>query len=442
MYDCHGRARRFSARPGSGGLGADAQVSGAIPTRTWCASVASRLLTVALLAGAAAPALADTSQSSNWAGYAVHRVGRQVHEGDRHLEASRTAACVGRAARPTRRCGSASAATTSSSQALEQIGTEVDCTAVGHVVSTAWYELVPARRTAIKMTVHPGDRVSRHRHRSSGSQVTLSLIATSRRHRSFTQGRCTPRPSTSPRRSGSSRRRRCASARTELPDAPARRTSAPPAFSSASAVATAGHRGTIADHRLGRRPRSASPPPGRQFVSDSGGVARPTAVPSTLSARRNARSRSPTRGSADAERHPCRRRRAWRATRRAPLTKFAERGRYISLPRAADPQQGAVIRSSPREPGSLMTITTRRHPPPVLDHQPRRGLRRARAGQPRRVARTADEHEVDARRGPDLPALHEVLSLATLVAIAGPRPVACSATSSCTRPRRHRDPVR
>jgi Peptidase A4 family len=44
-----------------------------------------------------------------------------------------------------------------SSNALEQIGTEVDCTSSGRVSSAAWYELVPAASQPITLRVRPGD---------------------------------------------------------------------------------------------------------------------------------------------------------------------------------------------------------------------------------------------------------------------------------------------
>ena len=43
------------------------------------------------------------------------------------------------------------------SDALEQIGTEVDCNPAGNTVSSAWYELVPAPSKTISLAVHPGD---------------------------------------------------------------------------------------------------------------------------------------------------------------------------------------------------------------------------------------------------------------------------------------------
>jgi Peptidase A4 family len=109
------------------------------------------------LAGAA-PAAADTTVSSNWAGYAVHRHG---------LTFSRVSAAW---REPKARC-SGSGPTYSAmwvglggysvtSRALEQIGTELDCTAGGTIRSSAWYELVPKPSRPIGLKVRPGDSVT------------------------------------------------------------------------------------------------------------------------------------------------------------------------------------------------------------------------------------------------------------------------------------------
>ena len=114
------------------------------------------LLAAAILAlGAASPALADTATSSNWAGYAVHRPG--VH----------FTRVLGAWKQPTATCAAGHQSYSAmwvglggynlSSKALEQIGTEVDCTALGRVSSTAWYELVPAPSQPISLRVAPGD---------------------------------------------------------------------------------------------------------------------------------------------------------------------------------------------------------------------------------------------------------------------------------------------
>ena len=104
---------------------------------------AAVIATVAALALATQPALAaSTAVSTNWSGYAV--------SGTTYKSVS------GTWAQPTANCTSTSAATSSSafwvglggnsttSNALEQTGTEVDCLADGTVRYSAWYELLPA----------------------------------------------------------------------------------------------------------------------------------------------------------------------------------------------------------------------------------------------------------------------------------------------------------
>lgn len=123
-------------------------------------AVGIRLLSLAGVIGtlACAPAaLADTTTSSNWAGYAVH--GRNVSF--RSVQAAWT--------QPKVTCTPGVPTYSSfwigiggysvTSPALEQIGTEVDCTRSGQVSSTAWYELVPAASMPINLTVHPGDAI-------------------------------------------------------------------------------------------------------------------------------------------------------------------------------------------------------------------------------------------------------------------------------------------
>jgi len=126
-------------------------------------------------------ALADTSQSSNWAGYAIHRAGVSF------------TTVLGGWKQPNVKCppGSPSYSAlwvglggySTTSDALEQIGTEVDCTRSGKVASSAWYELVPSASRTIAFTVHPGDQL-----RASvtvvGQTVTMLLNDLSR-HRRF-----------------------------------------------------------------------------------------------------------------------------------------------------------------------------------------------------------------------------------------------------------------
>jgi hypothetical protein len=127
------------------------------------ADVRARVLIALLVAagsslGVASSALADSSTSSNWAGYAAHRSNvrfRQVSAMWRQPSAScktgnqtYSAVWVGLGG------------FNQTSNALEQIGTEVDCSAAGHVLSSAWYELVPAPSAPIALRVRPGDLIS------------------------------------------------------------------------------------------------------------------------------------------------------------------------------------------------------------------------------------------------------------------------------------------
>jgi hypothetical protein len=131
----------------------------------------------------AASASADMSDSSNWAGYAVHRSGVRFRT------------VVGSWTQPDVTCTPGRATYSSvwvgiggydlSSPALEQIGTELDCTAGGRVVSNVWYELVPAPSRATKLAVAPGDRI-RASVAVAGNRVKLTLADLTRR-RSFTK---------------------------------------------------------------------------------------------------------------------------------------------------------------------------------------------------------------------------------------------------------------
>lgn len=118
------------------------------------------LMAVALGAalGPAATALADSTQSTNWAGYAIHRQGVHFTQ------------VVGQWTQPSVSCVPGPPTYSSewvglggyseTSQALEQIGTEADCSASGHEQSSAWFELVPADSNTISLRVAPGDGVN------------------------------------------------------------------------------------------------------------------------------------------------------------------------------------------------------------------------------------------------------------------------------------------
>lgn len=135
------------------------------------------LLALAGLAGlaglAALPggALADTSTSSNWSGFAAHRAGVTF----RGISASwiqPMAVCTGRQTYSSFWVGLGGFNRTA--RGLEQIGSELDCTAYGGERSSVWYELVPAPSRHIRMTVRPGDHLSASV-TVTGHQVTFRL---------------------------------------------------------------------------------------------------------------------------------------------------------------------------------------------------------------------------------------------------------------------------
>jgi hypothetical protein len=111
-----------------------------------------------LVALATAPsALANATQSTNWAGYSAHGSGVSFR-GVQGSWVEPSATCV----RGTPTYSSywvGIGGYSSTSQALEQVGTEVDCGSLGKVSSTAWYELVPAPSMPVRLTVRPGDVV-------------------------------------------------------------------------------------------------------------------------------------------------------------------------------------------------------------------------------------------------------------------------------------------
>jgi hypothetical protein len=124
-------------------------------------------------------ALADSVQSSNWAGYAVHRSGVKFQRVSGTWRQP-TATCT--PGRPTySSVWVGLGGYTQSSKALEQIGSEVDCNASGKVVSSAWYELVPAPSRTIRMPVRPGDEL-RAAVTIVGHQVRLQLRDLTRHH--------------------------------------------------------------------------------------------------------------------------------------------------------------------------------------------------------------------------------------------------------------------
>lgn len=116
-------------------------------------------MVIAGVLGLAVPsALAQTIQSSNWAGYAVHRAGVSFTQ------------VQGTWREPTLKCPRGQETFSSywvgiggyslRSRALEQAGTEVDCTTAGTARAYAWYELLPAPSVRVDLPVFPGDLIT------------------------------------------------------------------------------------------------------------------------------------------------------------------------------------------------------------------------------------------------------------------------------------------
>lgn len=239
-----------------------------------CAPLAAVLGTFA----SAAPASADNVTSSNWSGYAVHRSGvsfrsvtaawRQPRAVCRRGQRSYSAFWIGLGGYSLR------------SDALEQIGSELDCAPSGRMVSSAWYELVPAASRTIRLRVRPGDALLADV-TVTGNRVQVALADLTRR-RSFS-------------RTFTARSTDVSSAEW-IAEAPSDCTSdtdcrtLPLAnfrvarFTLAAAVSASGHSGSISDPAW-HATRIRLSPGGRRFAVYRGsGAAAGAAIPSALSA--------------------------------------------------------------------------------------------------------------------------------------------------------------
>lgn len=135
------------------------------PLITACAALA-------VVGAPAASAATSRSTSTNWAGYAVTKSGTSF----RHVSGT----WVQPAVDCTQGAGTYSSVWVglggfkTTSQALEQIGTEADCSSGGKATYSTWYELVPDVSHSAKITIQPGDTI----HASaavSGSLTTLTI---------------------------------------------------------------------------------------------------------------------------------------------------------------------------------------------------------------------------------------------------------------------------
>lgn len=146
--------------------------------RAW-AGLGGALVVLALPAAASA----DTSTSQNWSGYAVHQTGLTFRKVSGTWRQPQATCSQGQQTYSAFWVGLGGFSLTSTG--LEQIGTEVDCTASGSPQLYAWYELVPATSQPVRMTIRAGDQLSATVE-VLGSKVTLTL-ADRTSHASFTK---------------------------------------------------------------------------------------------------------------------------------------------------------------------------------------------------------------------------------------------------------------
>jgi hypothetical protein len=234
------------------------------------------VLMVATASVCAPAALADTSNSSNWAGYAAHRRGLSFRSVFASWTQPKATCAPGRETYSAYWVGLGGYNPTSN--ALEQTGTEIDCSPLGKVVSSAWYELVPAGSTPIQLTVRPGDRMQATV-TVAGHRVTIALYDATR-HRGFDK---TLQSATTD-----------VSSAEWIVEAPSECTSdtscqtlpladfAPTTFSSSGAESTSGHRGPISDPAWRATKITLSPGGARFAVYNGGGPSAGAASPSGL----------------------------------------------------------------------------------------------------------------------------------------------------------------
>lgn len=149
----------------------------------------STIATVSAIAGAGAPSASAAStdvssaSSANWAGYVVGTDGNAD---------SQFSSVSGSWTEPSPNCSngqgyaafwvglggagqqSESVGTADESEALEQVGTEADCTGGGTADQFAWYELVPSAPVRLDLPIAPGDHISAQV-TVSGTNVTVAL---------------------------------------------------------------------------------------------------------------------------------------------------------------------------------------------------------------------------------------------------------------------------
>jgi hypothetical protein len=146
-------------------------------------TIALALSTVAVAgAGVAAANTIPNQASSNWAGWVATAVARSANVARHFTNVAGSWVQPSATCTPHRTTFAAFwvglGGYSQRSQALEQIGSEADCSSRGQIFYYAWYELVPRPPITIpRLQITPGDSISASVHVSSGN-VTVSLTDT------------------------------------------------------------------------------------------------------------------------------------------------------------------------------------------------------------------------------------------------------------------------
>ena len=149
---------------------------------------------VSAAAALAAPTAAlDQSVSTNWSGYTATGAGSTATTAASTMTFNDV---TGTWTQPAATCNlgdPTSAATwvglggySESSNALEQTGTEVDCSASGKATYSVWYEIVPHPSHSVKLKIGPGDTITASVYVTGGTDVLLQ-VRDRTRHTTFTQ---------------------------------------------------------------------------------------------------------------------------------------------------------------------------------------------------------------------------------------------------------------
>jgi Peptidase A4 family len=120
-------------------------------------------LSALLAAAACVPAAAASAAplvSSNWSGYAARARSRAIPFQSVSGEWLQPAASCRRGRESYVGVWVGLGGYSETSRALEQVGTDSDCTRNGQAVYATWYELVPAQPVQIRMAIHAGDVVA------------------------------------------------------------------------------------------------------------------------------------------------------------------------------------------------------------------------------------------------------------------------------------------